>query len=250
MAALCEGDDGRYGVSVAIFEAEAADAKLRVVPTEPTSALVWLRDSHQLLLVGKGQLTLLDADTGAAQLSAKTGLPASGNPPAMAVSPDGAAVVLLSSAKTPGKTVGEATLSVFSTASLSKQGSTSWQLPSSASTLNDEFRPVQRTTVHVSPVSVAACTSQVGTHVFGYSAGSSGQLGAKLFFARGLQAAVLSADGSFVAGIKNGVHVVLDGLTGTRCFELPALCLEKGQPPAVAVSIAWGVPGKLLAGFV
>ena len=170
--------------------------------------------------------------------SANTGWSAAEAVHGIAASPDGAAIVLLSSCAAGQGTMMEASLTIFSTSDLSRLGSpTTWQSPK-PSRVTNMLAPVQSMTLHVSPDSVAVCTAGFGSRVFAYDAASC-RLGSKLFFSRGLQQVSVSHDGAFLAGIKDKAHIVVDGRTGSTCFELPALTLDKAQPPAKACSIAW-----------
>ena len=228
--------DGSWHEQAVIFHTAPGAAQPAVLAVDMVSQSLCIPGTHVLLLQGKDHLLSVDADAAPPVVQHSPAvLPASDQPAALCITPDGAAALVLSCAKLPARSNRHAMLGVYDPVSLACTSTTSWQVPA-ASGPSADFKGQ---TVHCSPraCSVAACFEGVGTRVFALEAGKVGRC---LFWAAGLEGVSFSPiSGAFLAGVRGWSHQVLDAHTGTCLYELPELVFDQAQPPAAAFSIAW-----------
>ena len=227
----------------------AEQPALHVVRIEPTGALCWQPGTHALLLLGKGRLSrvlvVVDAPP-SVQHAVGTGLPASdyGGTGSLCAMPTCSAAVLLSCQSLPGQAHKQATLAVFDSVSLAHISTETWQLESVTETAAMD----KRSSLHCSSRLVACVFGGAGTCVFAFDSEQC-QLGKRLFWAAGLGSSLLSADGVYLAGIRDYAHQVLDARTGCLLHELKPRLHDRDDDAVLACSIAWAGHNQLHAGY-
>ena len=216
----------------------------RVFSEMLSCALCWLPGTHKLLLLGEGRLARFDAAASPplVQLLVETAMPIVFGQACMAADPRGEVAVVLSTRALPDSELLEATLTVFSCASLVQLSSTTFQLDSPCT---PQAQYETSDSLQVSMRAIAACCQGVGTRVFALV---DGRL-VDSFWVPGLRSPRFSPDGVFLCGLRERTHVVIDARTGSELFQLPSLIFDSAQSPAQAVSIAWAGHNQLHAGF-